>query len=119
MEFNVLNHYTGRYFTVTEHEIILDAALRQGEALPYSCRNGYCGTCKAKLINGQIKSISDNFLLAKETRERGELLLCQSKAISDIEIYAPVFNRLSKANNRRHPSGIVGISSPRNRNFKR
>ena len=54
MEFNVLNHYTGRYFTVKEHEIILDAELRQGEALPYSCRNGYCWTCKAKLIISQI-----------------------------------------------------------------
>ena len=41
-----------RTFTVEAGETVLAAALRAGITLPYSCRNGVCGTCKAKVKSG-------------------------------------------------------------------
>ncbi|MCG8010341.1 MAG: 2Fe-2S iron-sulfur cluster-binding protein, partial [Candidatus Thiodiazotropha weberae] len=38
---------SGHQFTVEENETILDAAIRQGVNLPYGCRNGFCGDCRA------------------------------------------------------------------------
>jgi Ferredoxin len=41
-------------FDIEKEETVLEAALRQGHNLPYGCRNGACGSCKAKLISGNI-----------------------------------------------------------------
>jgi CDP-4-dehydro-6-deoxyglucose reductase len=48
-QFQVKNINSGATFTVNEGESVLDAALRQGVMLPYSCKNGTCGSCKGKL----------------------------------------------------------------------
>jgi CDP-4-dehydro-6-deoxyglucose reductase len=44
---------SGREFTVEGDETILAAALRSGVGLPYGCKNGACGTCKAKGLEGR------------------------------------------------------------------
>jgi CDP-4-dehydro-6-deoxyglucose reductase, E3 len=45
---------SGHQFTVDEDETILEAAIRQGINLPYGCRNGFCGDCRATLLNGSV-----------------------------------------------------------------
>ncbi|MGH9577428.1 MAG: 2Fe-2S iron-sulfur cluster-binding protein, partial [Terriglobales bacterium] len=45
---------SGHTFTVQPGETILEAALRQGIGLPYGCRNGACGACKATLRSGEL-----------------------------------------------------------------
>ena len=35
-------------------ESVLDAALRQGLALPYGCRNGACRSCKGRILEGDV-----------------------------------------------------------------
>ncbi|NQZ28341.1 MAG: 2Fe-2S iron-sulfur cluster binding domain-containing protein [Colwellia sp.] len=66
-----------------------DSLLEQGEAagliLPYSCRGGCCGSCKAKLISGQVKQHSTNGLSASE-RQQGYILLCSCNALTDVVI---------------------------------
>jgi len=66
-----------------------DTLLEQGEAagliLPYSCRAGCCGSCKAKLIHGQVEQLSQDGLSVKE-RQQGYILLCSAKALTDIEV---------------------------------
>ena len=37
-----------------EDESVLAAALRQGVVLPYSCRNGSCGSCKGQIVDGEV-----------------------------------------------------------------
>lgn len=63
--------------------------LEQGEAagliLPYSCRSGSCGRCKAKLISGKVEQRNTEGLLASEQRQ-GYILLCNSTALTDVEI---------------------------------
>ncbi|KGJ88545.1 2Fe-2S iron-sulfur cluster-binding protein [Colwellia psychrerythraea] len=66
-----------------------DSLLDQGEAagliLPHSCRGGSCGSCKAKLISGQVEQHSTDGLSEREQRQ-GYILLCSCHALTDVEI---------------------------------
>ncbi|MEY8879070.1 MAG: CDP-6-deoxy-delta-3,4-glucoseen reductase [Leptothrix sp. (in: b-proteobacteria)] len=44
----------GRSFDVVRDESILTAAIRQGIGLPYGCKDGACGSCKSRLIEGRV-----------------------------------------------------------------
>ena len=46
---------SGHTFGVEAHETILEAALRQNVGLPYGCRDGACGACKGKVLEGEVK----------------------------------------------------------------
>lgn len=61
---------------------LLDAALVQGADLPYACKGGVCCTCKAKLIDGQVK-MDVNWGLEQEEIEQGYILTCQSHPVSE------------------------------------
>lgn len=61
---------------------ILDAALHQGCDLPFACKGGVCGTCRAKLLEGKV-SMDANFALEKEEMEKGYILTCQSHPITE------------------------------------
>jgi CDP-4-dehydro-6-deoxyglucose reductase len=51
--FTVTLKASGRQFPVDDGETVLEAAQRAGLALPYSCRAGVCGSCKAVLLEGE------------------------------------------------------------------
>ena len=46
---------SGHTFIALPGETVLQAALREGFPLPYGCRNGACGTCKGKIIQGTVE----------------------------------------------------------------
>ena len=58
-------------------EPILDAALKQGADLPFSCKGGVCCTCKAKLLEGEV-DMEVHWGLEHEEIEQGYILTCQS-----------------------------------------
>ena len=89
MTFQVTVTPSGRQFECDEGETVLSAALRAGVGLPYGCKNGACGSCKGKLIAGQVvhgnhqqKALSDT------EEEQGMSLFCCAKPNSDITIEA-------------------------------
>ena len=51
---NVTLKPSGQQFQVEAGETILAAALRQGLVLPYGCKNGACGSCKGKILEGGV-----------------------------------------------------------------
>lgn len=55
---------------------VLDAAIRSGLDLPYSCRGGMCCTCRAKVIEGDV-SMRRNFGLEPAEIAAGHVLTCQ------------------------------------------
>lgn len=61
---------------------ILDAALEQGADLPFACKGGMCCTCKAKLIEGEVK-MDVNWGLEQEEVDQGFILTCQSHPVSE------------------------------------
>ena len=64
---------------------ILDAALRAGLDLPYSCKGGMCCTCRAKLLEGRIR-MDKNYSLEPADLEAGFVLTCQSHPVTETAI---------------------------------
>lgn len=74
----------GREYTfelATDGENILDAGLRNGVDLPFSCKGGVCATCKARLLEGEV-DMDLNQALRPQEIENGYILTCQSHPIS-------------------------------------
>jgi ring-1,2-phenylacetyl-CoA epoxidase subunit PaaE len=49
--------------------------------VPYSCKSGVCGTCRAKLIDGRVR-MDRNFALEKGEVDSGFVLTCQSHPLT-------------------------------------
>jgi CDP-4-dehydro-6-deoxyglucose reductase len=77
---------SGRHFNAEEGESILDAALRQEVVLEYGCRNGRCGTCRARLREGSTTVLHDETGLDLVERSEGWILTCARAASSDIAL---------------------------------
>ena len=60
-----------------DKESILDAALAQGLDLPFSCKGGVCGSCRALLLEGKV-DMDANYALEPEEVAAGYILTCQS-----------------------------------------
>ena len=67
---------------VAEGEAIIDAAIRAGRSLPYSCKGGMCCTCRAKLIEGRVE-MTVNYSLEPWETDAGYVLTCQSHPVTD------------------------------------
>ncbi|MEJ8823814.1 1,2-phenylacetyl-CoA epoxidase subunit PaaE [Variovorax humicola] len=61
---------------------ILDAASAAGLEVPYSCTSGVCGTCRAKLIEGEVR-MERNFALDKKEVASGFILTCQAHPLTE------------------------------------
>jgi len=60
---------------------IVDAALAQGVELPFSCKSGVCSTCRAKVVEGEVR-MDANYALEPWELEAGYVLACQSHPLS-------------------------------------
>ncbi len=56
---------------------VLEAALAERSDLPFACKGGVCGTCRARLVEGTVQ-MDANYALEPEEVERGYVLTCQS-----------------------------------------
>lgn len=97
-------------FSTEPGETVLDAALRQGISLPYGCRNGACGSCKARLIAGEIEygAIPVTGITAAE-QCAGHALLCQARPRSDLIIEARAVHRIDEIPVRKLPCRVSRI----------
>jgi ring-1,2-phenylacetyl-CoA epoxidase subunit PaaE len=74
----------GRSSTVTVEPgtPVLDGAQRVRPDLPFACKGGVCGTCRALLVDGEV-TMRRNYALEKEELEAGYVLTCQALPTSD------------------------------------
>jgi ring-1,2-phenylacetyl-CoA epoxidase subunit PaaE len=63
-------------------EPILDAALTVRPDAPYACKNGMCGTCRARLVDGTVE-MDHNYALEDDELAAGFVLACQAHPTSD------------------------------------
>ena len=106
---------SGKQFTVTQDETVLEAALRQGINLPYGCKNGACGSCKGKVLAGQIThgQHSEN-ALSRTDETAGGILFCCSHPQSDLLIEAREVQGAGDIAIRKVPCRVNTISKPSN-----
>ena len=113
MSFKVTVRPSGREFTVEGDETILAAAMRSGIGLPYGCKNGACGTCKAQGVEGEWAQgpHSASALSAPEQAQR-KLLVCCSRPLTDLVIEARVLTGFGDIPIRKMPCRIAAIERP-------
>jgi CDP-4-dehydro-6-deoxyglucose reductase len=79
----------GRTLKVGAQQPLLEAALDAGLNLPHSCKSGHCGSCRARLLRGEVRYPGQRPLgLSAEEAEEGFVLLCQARAASDVTVEA-------------------------------
>lgn len=97
-------------FEVGEDESVLDAALRQGLILPYSCRGGTCGTCAGKIVEGDVHYPNGRPEALTETEEAiGQALFCQAQPTSDLVIEVREVRDAGDIRPRRLPCRVEAI----------
>ena len=113
MSHKVTIRASGREFTVEDDETILAAALRSGVGLPYGCKNGACGTCKATGLEGEWTQgpHSASALTADEQAGR-RLLVCCSRPKTDLVIEARELSGFGDIPIRKMPCRIASIERP-------
>lgn len=88
----------GVAFSAAAGEVLLDAALGQGVAIPHDCRSGQCGTCLVRVRRG--------VLLGGETAQRDIFHACQARVLSETEL---TFDKLPPAGELR---GVLADITP-------
>lgn len=83
-QITVMNTDAG--FHCNPDQTILDAAQQAGYDIPYSCRNGICGSCRGKVVSGSIDPGNTFNVLTGEERNEGYALFCQAKPCSNLQI---------------------------------
>jgi ring-1,2-phenylacetyl-CoA epoxidase subunit PaaE len=61
---------------------VLDAAQQTRADLPFACKGGVCGTCRARVVDGEV-DMRRNYALEQSEVEAGFVLTCQSYPVSD------------------------------------
>ena len=113
MSFTINLVPAARSFAVERDEAILPAAIRQGIGLPYGCRDGACGSCKSKLLEGrvihgahQLKALS----VAEE--EAGFILTCCATPQTDCTVEARSVPGAGEYPVLKLPSRVLSIDKP-------
>ena len=87
MSFSITLAPFGLQFECGDEETILAAALRQGIGLRYGCKHGACGSCKARIVEGEVDlAQASGFALMGYERDAGMALLCSAYPLDDIVV---------------------------------
>ena len=66
-------------------QTLLEAAEAAGIPMPCSCREGTCGKCRARLLEGEVEMHHPGGL-SQQHRDRGYVLTCCSRPLTDVRV---------------------------------
>ena len=113
MSYQVTLKTSGKQFTVNPDENLLEAALRQGINLPYGCKNGACGSCKGKVLEGLVThGQHSESALSKADETAGGILFCCSHPQSDLLIEAREVQGAGDIAIRKVPCRVNAMTKP-------
>ena len=113
MTFTATVQPSGRSFSVDRDEPILAAAIRQGIGLPYGCRDGACGSCKCRLLEGRvIHGAHQAKALSNEEEAEGLVLTCCAAPQTDVVLEARTVPGAGEFPVRKMPTRVISIDKP-------
>ncbi len=76
-----------RTIDVSDGRTILETALEEGIAYPHGCRSGRCGSCKSRLLSGEVDLLPHTrFSLTDDERTQGLILACRAQPLTDCTV---------------------------------
>lgn len=113
MSFTITLQPSGRTFSVERDEPILAAAIRQGVGLPYGCKDGACGSCKSKLLEGRvIHGAHQSKALTPVEEDAGYVLTCCATPQTDCVVEARTVPGAGEFPVLKLPTRVMGIEKP-------
>jgi CDP-4-dehydro-6-deoxyglucose reductase len=113
MSFQVQIVPAERRFEVQRDEAILAAAIRQGIGLPYGCRDGACGSCKSRLLDGRVIHGAHQLkALSQAEEEAGYILTCCATPQTDCTVEARTVPGAGEYPVLKLPSRVMSLSKP-------
>jgi len=89
MTFQITVQPSGHQYACEQDDTVLAAAIRAGIGLPYGCKNGACGSCKGKVVEGRIHhKPHQQRALSEQEKLQGYALFCCAVAETDLTVEA-------------------------------
>ena len=100
-------------FPCEADETVLQAAMRADLMIPYGCRNGACGTCKGRIVSGDVDyGVYQRGTLTEDEQRAGYALFCCAKPKTDLVIEVREVRRAGDIQIRRLPCRVESIAKP-------
>ena len=100
-------------FVCEADETVLQAAMRADLMIPYGCRNGACGTCKGRILDGHVDfGPHQASTLTDEEKRNGLALFCVARPRTDLVIEVREVRRAGDIQIKRLPCRIESIDKP-------
>jgi CDP-4-dehydro-6-deoxyglucose reductase len=113
MPFTVTLQPSGRSFQVERDEPVLQAAIRDGVGLPYGCKDGACGSCKSRLLEGRVTHGAHQLkALGVAEEQAGYILPCCAAPQTDLVIEARTVVGAGDFPPRKMPCRVTSIERP-------
>ncbi|MDP2369687.1 CDP-6-deoxy-delta-3,4-glucoseen reductase [Rhodoferax sp.] len=108
--FQITVEPSGRVFAAQVGEAILAAGIRQGIGLPYGCKDGACGSCKCKLLEGRVvHGPHQDKALSQAEEASGFILTCCGVAQTDLMLESRQVTQLGALPIKRMPTRVMRL----------
>ena len=113
MSFKVTVQPAGVNFDIGPGEVILAAAIRAGVGLPYGCRDGACGSCKSRLLEGRVTHGAHQLrTLTREEEAAGWILTCCAAPQTDCVVQARTVAGAGDYPVQKMPARVASLERP-------
>jgi ferredoxin len=104
---------SGHAFPCEPDETVLQAAMRADLMIPYGCRNGACGTCKGRILDGSVDfGPHQPSTLTDDEKRKGLALFCVARPQTDCVIEVREVRRAGDIQIKRLPCRVESIAKP-------
>ena len=111
MSFQITVLPSGRNFTANPGEAGLAAAIRQGIGMPYGCRDGACGSCRSRLVEGRVIHGAHQLrTLSAEDEAAGWILPCCATPQTDCVVQARTVAGAGEYPAQKMPARVASLS---------
>ncbi|MGH1357658.1 MAG: CDP-6-deoxy-delta-3,4-glucoseen reductase [Burkholderiaceae bacterium] len=110
MNYQVSIKPSDKQFQAEPGQTVLEAALAANVVLPYGCKDGACGSCKARILDGEFEQgPHSSGALKPDEADKGFALLCCGQARSDLVIEARVLEGVGDIPIRKMPARVATL----------